>query len=649
MASLCEHAYRYREEVLVRERARRSDTTTPPGNHTFAEVLAARLARRGLLRGALASALLSALSGCAARAGGPTPRLSFTPIEPSVRDALRVPREYVATVLLSWGEPVGAPAGSPGFRFDASNTAADQALQAGMHHDGMHYFPLPHDSGSSTHGLLALNHEYLDEGLLFADGQRTWSPEKVAKAQHAVGVSVVEVELQGNTWRLVRPSPYARRITARSPCRIGGPAAGHALVRTAADPEGRRVLGTFNGCAHGWTPWGTYLTCEENWHALFVNRGTIPTEQRRYGITAIGRRYRWEEYDERFDAARHPNEPNRFGWVVEIDPYDPAAEPVKRTALGRMAHEGAACAVGPDRRPVLYMADDAAFEYVYKFVATRPFDPSRRQANRDLLDDGTLYAARFNADGSGDWLPLVHGWGPLDAAGGFRDQGEVVVMARRAADLLGATGMDHPEWIVAHPVTREVFCACTGSSTRGRDGHEGANPANRRAPNPFGHILRWREDGGDPAATRFRWEVLVQAGGPDQGGTITGDLFANPDALWIDSMGTLWVGTDVWPGNIGTGPFEALGNNQLLAVDPSAGAFKRFMTGPRGSEITGFHTTPDNRTAFVNIQHPGEVPGGRSNPDDPRAVSNWPDYWIGGRPRSATVAIRRRDGGVVGT
>jgi hypothetical protein len=627
----------------------RPGTANPSDKATFAEVLDARFTRRGLLRGAATASLLSALGACATRSGGSTPRLAFTPIGPSTGDALRVPPEYEATVLLPWGEPVGAPSGSPGFRFDASNTAADQALQAGMHHDGLHFYPLPYGSGSSTHGLLALNHEYIDEGLLFTDGQRTWSAEKVLKAQHAVGVSVVEVKLKDGAWRLVRPSPYARRVTARSPCRIAGPAAGHALTRTAADPEGRRVLGTYNGCAHGWTPWGTYLTCEENWHFHFVNRGPIPPEQRRYGITATGRRYRWDEHDERFDAGKHPHEPNRFGWVVEIDPYDPGAEPVKRTALGRIAHEGAACSIGLDRRLAFYTADDAPFEYVYKFVTARPFDPASREANRDLLDDGTLHVARFNPDGGGDWVPIVHGQGPLTVANGFRDQGEVLVKTRQAADLLGATKMDRPEWIVPHPVTRDVYCACTGNAGRGGAGNEGPNPANRRAPNPFGHILRWREDGGNPAATRFSWEVFVEAGLADKGGTITGDFFANPDGLWIDSMGVLWVETDVSPGNLGKGDFAPLGNNQLLAVDPAAGVFKRFLTGPRGCEITGFHTTPDNRTAFVNIQHPGEVPGDRSDPDHPRALSNWPDYWIGGRPRSATVVIRRRDGGIVGT
>ncbi len=578
-----------------------------------------------MLKAGVGVAVLGALPGCAAQ--GTRPQLSFTPIVPSLEDQLRVPPGYEAKVLFRWGDPVGASAGSPGFRMDASNSAADQALQAGMHHDGMHYFPLD----GSKHGLLAMNHEYLDEGLLFPDGQKTWSAEKVLKAQNAVGVSVIEVELKVNDWQIVRPSRYARRVTARTPCRISGPAAGHALMKTAADPRGETVLGTYNGCAHGWTPWGTYLTCEENWHANFVNGGATPDEQR-YRLRARGFGYRWEEHDPRFDAAHHPNEPHRFGWVVEIDPYDPGWTPVKRTALGRIKHEGAACSVGADRRLAFYMGDDEASEYIYKFVTARPFNRVNRAANRDLLDEGTLYVARFNADGSGDWLALVG-----------NDQGAVAVRTRQAADAAGATKMDRAEWIVPHPQTREVYAALTSDSDR-----KAAGPATPRAPNPFGHIIRWREDGDDVAATRFRWDVFVLAG-PEGKSTIKGDAFANPDGLWFDSMGTLWVQTDMSPGSLGRSEFASIGNNQALAVDPATGVFRRFLTGPRGCEITGFHTTPDNCTAFVNIQHPGETPGDRSSPDNPRAHSNWPDYAPNGRPRSSTVVIRRKDGGIIGT
>ncbi len=614
-----------------------SGTCNPSSNPSFAEVLNARLSRRELLKGAGAAALAAALPGCATRPAGTSPVLSFTPLAASAEDLLRVPPEYEAKVLYRWGDPVGAAAGMPEFKWDASNSAAEQALQSGMHHDGMHYYPLPYGSSGSRHGLLAMNHEYLDQGMLFADGMKTWSAEKVTKAQNSVGVSVIEVVLEENQWKIVRPSRYARRVTARTPCGISGPAAGHVLMRTAGDPSGRVVLGTYNGCAHGWTPWGTYLTCEENWHNQFVNGGAIPADQQRYRITAKGRGYRWHEHDERFDAARHRNEPNRFGWVVEIDPYDAQGIPVKRTALGRIKHEGAACSIGPDRRLAFYMGDDEAFEYVYKFVTARPFDPANREANRNLLDQGTLFAARFNADGGGEWLPLQG-----------RDQGEVVIRTRQAADAAGATRMDRPEWIVAHPMTREAFATLTNSSARGRGTNPGADAANPRAPNPFGHILRWREAGDDPAATRFRWEVFALAG-PEGKSNVKGDAFACPDGLWIDAMGTLWVQTDMSATVMGKGDFASVGNNQMLAVDPASGVFRRFLTGPRGCEITGFHTTPDNRSAFVNIQHPGETPGEFSNPDTPRAFSNWPDYRPEGRPRSATVAIRRRDGGIIGT
>ena len=615
----------------------------PSANASFRDVL---LSRRELLKAGLGSAVVAALAGCATP--GTRPDLGFRPLTASSDDLLRVPPEYEARVLYRWGDPVGVAGAMPEFKPDASNSAAEQAVQAGMHHDGMHFFPLPRGTRGSTHGLLVMNHEYLDEGLLYPDGQKTWSAEKVAKAQNAVGVSVIEVRLEGAEWRIVRPSPYARRITAQTLCVVAGPATGHALMRTAADPVGRLVRGTYNGCAHGWTPWGTYLTCEENWHFNFVNGGEISADQRRYRMTAKGRGYRWDEHDARFDAARHPNEFHRFGWVVEIDPYDPVKVPVKRTALGRFAHEGAASSVGANRRLAFYMGDDWNFEYVYKFVPRRAWEPGNPDANRNLLDDGMLYVARFNADGSGDWLPLVHGTGPLTAANGFADQGDVLVRTRQAADAVGATKMDRPEWVIAHPVTREVFCACSNNSERGTAGFEGANPVNRRGPNRFGHIVRWREQRGDPAATRFQWDVWVEAGPAALGGTIKGDEFACPDGLWIDALGALWVQTDVSPTALGRGDFTSLGNNQLLAVDPGSGTFRRFLTGPRGSEITGFHTTPDNRTAFVNIQHPGEVPGDRSNPENPRANSNWPDFAADGRPRSATVVIRRKDGGPIG-
>jgi secreted PhoX family phosphatase len=608
---------------------------------TFSDVLQARLSRRSLLTSGLAAAGLGWL-GPSAWAESP---LGFTGVPVSSADTLVVPRGYVAAVLYAWGDPISD---GPAFKTDASNSVDDQLRQAGMHHDGMRFFPLPAGQTGSTHGLLAINHEYTDDGLLHPDGMLTWTAEKVRKSQAAHGISVIEVRLAGDRWSIVRPSRYARRVTAATPMGLTGPAAGHAWMQTAADPAGRTALGTMSNCAMGYTPWGTYLTCEENFQFYFVNRSDrVPARQRRYGITERGGGYRWHEFDERFDAARHPNEPNRFGWVVEIDPFDPSRPPVKHTAMGRLSHEGAALAVAPDRRVVFYMGDDARFEHVYKFV-------SRDPANRHALEHGTLYAARFDADGTGVWLELAPGQNGLDAGVGFPTQAEICIDARRAGEIAGATGMDRPEWIAVHPRTGEAYCALSYNETRGQPGRPGPDPANPRAENVYGHIIRWRERGGDPTATRFEWDVFILCGDPASGdparrGDIKGDVFGSPDGVWVDGRGVLWIQTDVSTRLLNKGDYAGMGNNQMLAADPVTREVRRFLTGPIGCEITGATGTPDGRTLFVNIQHPGETPSERSNPATPKAISAWPDGPSGGRPRSATVVIRRADGGLIGT
>ncbi len=599
---------------------------------TFSDVLRARLSRRRVLTGGLSAAGLGWL-GPAAWAGSP---LGFTGVPVSTADTLVVPPGYVAEILYAWGDPISD---GPAFKPDASNSVDDQLRQAGMHHDGMCFFSLPAGQTGSIHGLLAINHEYTDDGLLHPDGMLTWTAEKVRKSQAAHGISVIEVRLDGNRWRIVRPSRYARRVTAATPMGIIGPAAGHAWMRTAADPAGRRALGTMSNCAMGYTPWGTYLTCEENVQFYFVNRsGSVPSLQQRYGITARGGGYRWHEFDERFDAARHPNEPNRFGWVVEIDPFDPSRPPVKHTAMGRFKHEGAALAVAPDRRVAFYMGDDERFEYVYKFV-------SRDPAHRNALEHGTLYAARFDADGTGVWLELAPGRNGLDTGAGFPSQAEICIAPRLAGDVAGATKMDRPEWIAVHPTTGEVYCALSYNETRGQTGRPGPDPANPRAENVYGHIIRWRERGGDPTATRFEWDIFVLGGDPAS----KGDTFGSPDGLWVDGRGVLWIQTDVSTRLLHKGDYAGMGNNQMLAADPVTREVRRFLTGPRGCEVTGATGTPDGRTMFVNIQHPGETPSERSNPATPKGISAWPDGPSGGRPRSATVVIRRADGGPIGT
>ena len=598
-------------------------------------------ARRVFVRGGMAAAVTGLfaplLPGCAANpssnpsnpsSAAGAPLLGFKGVPVSTADAVVVPEGYVAVPIAAWGEPIGVAGNMPAWREDASNSAADQAVQMGMHHDGINFYPLGEGAQASRHGLLVMNHEYTDDGLLHTDGMKTWSAEKVKKAQAAHGVAVIEVALGADgRWQMVRPSKYARRFTAYSPFALSGPAAGHALMRTAADPAGRTVLGTFNNCASGSTPWGTYLSAEENFVNYFDGGDALDAHQQRWGLRKTGF-YRWPEHDERFDATRHPNELNRHGWIVEIDPMDPASTPVKRTALGRGSHEGATVAVTKDGRAVVYSGEDARFEYIYKFVSRDRIAQGGAKANRDLLDHGTLYVAKFNADGSGQWIALTHGQGPLTAANGFADQGEVLIKTRQASDALGATKMDRPEWIAVDKQRGEVYCTLTNNSNRGGDKQPGVDAANPRANNSMGHIIRWKDDG-DFDGRSFRWNHFVLAGDKaneraEAKGNVNGDAFGCPDGLWMDARGVVWIQTDMSTAAMGKGDLAKLGNNVMLAADPASGEIRRFLTGPAGCEVTGVTTTPDGRTMFINIQHPGESPSERSDPAEPGKISKWP-------------------------
>lgn len=621
----------------------------------------------------LGGGLLNALSGCAAIAAPsaaagmtvPSTRISdfsptFKAIAPSMADTVVVPEGYTATPFALWGEPIGIAGNMPAFKPDASNTAAEQTAQMGSHHDGMHFFPF---KGSSSHGLLVTNHEYTDDGLLHVGGMANWSAEKVRKSQAAHGVSVIEIKQSSATgaWEMVRPSAFARRFTSFSPFAVTGPAAGHALMQTAADPTGRAVLGTLNNCASGMTPWGTYLSGEENFRFYFSAGEKPDAHQTRWALSKKAF-YRWDEYDERWNAEKHPNEHNRFGWIVEIDPMDPSSMPVKRTAIGRGAHEGAWVAVTKDKRAVVYSGEDARFEYIYKFVSRDAIKPAgngltQAQANRDLLDHGTLYVARFDANGTGAWLPLVHagvgGTNGLTSAAGFADQGEVLIKARQASDLLGGTKMDRLEWLTIDAAKKEVYATLTNNSARGAGKNPAVDAANPRANNTMGNIIKWAE-GSDFDNTTFTWTHFVMAGDPanarsEAKGNIKGDLFGCPDGIAIAPNGVLWVQTDAFATELNKGEFKNMGNNQMLAHDPKTGAFKRFLAGPVNCEITGLAFTPDCKTMFVNIQHPGESAGEQSDPNNPTKFSNWPEGKAAQRPRSATVIVRKNDGGVVGS
>ncbi len=614
----------------------------------------------------ISAAVLAASGGALVAAGIPLPSLAastgraagsllpFAGVPVSLEDKVSLPAGYASDLLFAWGDPVSK---GPRGKADASDSATDQLQQSGMHHDGMHYFPfIEAGKPSSTHGLLCINHEYTDDGLLHPGGMNDWSAEKVAKSKAATGVSVIEVKKQQNGWQVVRPSPYARRITADTPCRLAGPARAHPAMMTTTDRLGEFVLGTLNNCAMGFTPWGTYLTCEENFNGYFNGLKTPDPDQKRYGFTENGFGFRWHEHDERFDVSRHPNEANRFGWVVEIDPRHPEKPPVKRTALGRFKHEGATVTLARDGRVVVYMGDDERFEYIYKFVSRQRYVAGQGDTDH-LLDEGTLYVARFGEDGKGRWLPLRHGAkypnGALSSENGFHNQGDIAIRCRQAADTAGATKMDRPEWIAVHPKTGEVYVTLTNNSKRGTSEVPGLNAANPRPGNIFGHIIRWRENRHDAAETSFEWDIFALAGDPQhpdeaKRGTIKGDVYGSPDGLWFDNSGHLWIQTDVSTSVINKGDYARLGNNQMLVADPQSGETRRFLTGPNGCEVTGITSTPDGRTLFVNIQHPGESPSERSDPTRPLALSGWPanqfSSAVGGRPRSGTVVISRPDG-----
>ncbi len=647
--------------------AQEDDGSNPTANATLGDVIAGRLSRRDVMMGALAVTAVSAIaadldipskSHATGAATNSTPSFRFAEVEAGVDATHHVAEGYDADVLIRWGDPVLGDA--PPFD-TAKQTASSQSTQFGYNNDYIGYFPL---EGSSNHGLLVVNHEYTNEELMFpgiAEGrtrpeiQKALTPEQILTTMMAHGGSVIEVRRTGGKWTVVANSKYARRITADTEMAITGPAAGHKKMRTSADPEGRLVKGMINNCAGGMTPWGTWLTCEENINFYFdgkdpVGRSADAAALARYGF---GKPWNpWARVDPRFDMAREPNEPNRFGWVVEIDPFDPKSVPKKRTALGRFKHEGAGNVVNKDGRFVVYQGDDERFDYVYRFVTAGRVDASNHAANRDLLDAGTLSVARFDEDGRGAWLPLVHGQGPLVAANGFADQGDVVIHARLAADLLGATKMDRPEDVDVDPATNRVFVMLTNNSRRKAGDINAANP---RAGNDFGHIVEIRPDGGDHASETFGWDILLRCGDPAiapvgatfNPATTANGWFGMPDNCMIDPAGRLWVATD---GNNRGKTGRTDGVWALETAGPARGTSKLFFRVPEGAELCGPYMTPDLETFFVAIQHPGD-----SADDSPsmsthdKPLTRWPDFKDGMPPRPSVMAITRKGGGKIAT
>lgn len=710
----------------------------PCGQAALETLIATRMSRRGLLRaGTAGAAMLSGIAGLAQAAtptDGPGLTLSFNPVAKHLADSVSVPAGYTATVLYRLGDPIAA--GVPAYKNDGTDDPTSYDRRAGDHHDGMTWFGMNAQGRwtpkSADLGLLVMNHEAITPAFLHPmgptisgdkDAARRTGADEVRREFYLHGVSVIETQKQGRAWRYKQDSRYNRRIHTLTDMQLSGPVAGSEFVKTKYSPDGRKTRGTVNNCANGTTPWGTYLTCEENWAGYFRRLPADDAQRtpkelasfKRYGVGGVGREgwatvsdddlyARWNtEVRGASPAADYRNVSNTYGWVVEIDPFNPKSTPKKRTALGRFGHEGACLGpVTPGKPLVWYMGDDARNEYIYKFVSARNWDP--KDANQGMaagdkyMDAGTLYVAKFKEDGSGEWLELSFGKNGIDANNksyAFANQADVLVNTRLAADAVGATRMDRPEWAAIHPRTGDVYVTLTNTNGRSRpvDKTNAANPRYYNDPkngkpqegNPNGHIVRFADaplnaPSGNPAALAFQWDVYLfgaRAGSsPDinLSGLTADNDFSSPDGLWFSDAvpGLAWLQTDdgaytdvtncmmlaAVPGQVGDGGKQTIvnvGAGNTRTQDTYVGAqvgqkgtqLRRFLVGPKGCEITGIAESGDGRALFVNIQHPGENTPDADIGDPAKFESHWPD---GGnaRPRSATVVITRDDGGKIG-
>ncbi|MEM7268356.1 MAG: PhoX family phosphatase [Pseudomonadota bacterium] len=608
-----------------------------PEECDFDRIVEAAISRRGFLGGVMAFGSFAALNGVSseALAAAHGDRFAFDQIAANSADDITVPTGYRAQVVVRWGDPLFSD--TPEFDHATRGTAATQARAFGDNIDGMEVY---------AHGdklLYICNNEYTNRAILWGnnpDGKPA-SDDDIAKGKMNHGLTVVEIAKGDDGWGIVKDSPYNRRVTPDTPMTLTGPAAGHDLVKTAADPDGVMSLGTWNNCGNGSTPWGTYLACEENFNGYYSaadENHEVSPELARYGVSASDWGYGWAKIDERFDVSKHPNEPNRNGYVVEVDPRKPTSAPKKRTALGRFKHENAECVINNDGRLVVYMGDDERGEFLYRYVSNGVYAPGAD--TDDLMENGVISVAKFVDDGTGQWMELTPETTGMTEA-------EICIHTRIAGSKVGATTMDRPEWVTSNPNASEVYCALTNNKNRGKKTNAGGDEQTVGGPNPregnkYGQIVRWRPDGADHTADGFAWDLYVLAGNPavhsdanaGSDNVNADNMFNSPDGLKFDDNGILWIQTDGNYKNVDD--FAGQGNNQMLAGDPVTGEIRRFLVGPKECEVTGLTWSPDRRTMFVGIQHPGE-----------RGDSHWPE---GGDavPRSALIAITREDGGLVG-
>lgn len=706
-------------------------------NIHFRDILEQHISRRNLIKktasGAAALALASSLSACGSDNnnglvddGQTTPpdsnalpkKLTFTPVNKNLDDWVTVPEGYTATVLYAMGDSINPAYGA--WDDNAVPSGPSFQFRSGDCHDGMSFFGLNTSTGRfdanvSEHGLLVMNHEYINQTFLHPKGPTTLPdgsrPEdEVIREVNAHGVSVVHIKKDKTTHKveIVQNSIFNRRITGSTVMDYKGPVARTDLLVTAYSSNGSQTRGTHNNCGNGYTPWGTYLTTEENYIGYFI-RNKNDDEKRspkeiialnRYGLKqGASSRYKWETakgsvdsqdmYD-RWDStvkAASPaqdfrNGPNTFGWIVEIDPFDGRENPIKRTALGRFAHEDCRASRAIEGQPfAFYMGDDSRGEYIYKFVSDAKWDPKDinkgYRAGDKYMNSGKFYVAKFNANGTGKWIELAYGKNNLNEQNSiypFSSQAEVLTFARLAGDVVGATKMDRPEWVAVNPNNGEVYVTLTNNSNRGNAAQplDAANPRNYTDPeggkgNVNGHIIRFKEE--NTAAESFQWDIYLFGAEASMDANINlsglndnNDL-SSPDGMWFDPRGVLWIQTDdgaytdvtncmmlaALPGQMGDGGSAITSNGQetIMGAKVNDENLRRFLTGPVECEITGVTMTPDNKAIFINVQHPGEDSKRYDAP-----TSHWPATQTTrtnttARPRSATVVITRNDGGVI--
>ena len=596
----------------------------------FAEIVSRRLFLGGGVAVGVASFLFgtSALTPSEAQAARMSNGVKFKPVLANSDDTVTVPEGFRWHIVAEWGDPLFSDV--PSFEHARRGTAASQARAFGDNNDGMDLFEI---DGAY---VLVVNNEYTNRSIMFgynASGLPE-TDDDVVKSKMAHGVTIMEIAKRGSEWGIVKDSVFNKRLTPDTPIEVVGPARGSALLRTAGDPEGVTILGTYSNCGSGRTPWGTYLACEENFNGYFSDSAgedaPRTAEEQRYGIRNKDWGHDWARVDARFDLSETPNEPNRHGWVTEIDPATGGAK--KLTALGRFKHENAEIVIASDGHVVVYMGDDERGDYLYKFVSRGVYVEGGD--NGELLHEGDLFVAKFNDDGTGLWLDL------RDAGMGRE---ETLVYARVAADKVGATTMDRPEWVAANPFKAEAYVCLTNNKNRGKEGkNQPVNAINPRANNLYGQIARWAPTDGNHSSVEFNWDLFAMAGNPDvhtdanagSSNINIDNMFNSPDGLKFDRFGNLWIQTDGDTSNEDN--FAGMGNNQMLLGNTATGEISRFLVGPNGCEVTGLTWSADHKTMFVGIQHPGEdgnstFPGG-----------------AGTVPRSAIIAVMREDGGIIG-